>query len=150
MHFKELNIVYIGSPSFPVCAATTKRRRYMVDYMNSQHISCKILVTGLSKKNDKNPQQGFYNNCEYFNISKLATISKISKYYNTGKTKLKEWYDDAKSNILIFTTSMNAIDYKLYKYAVRLGYKVVFDIVEPATFTGSNIAIGVITPVLPT
>lgn len=132
MVFEELNIVYIGSPSFPVGAATTKRRRYMVDYMNSQHISCKILVTGLSKKNDKNPQQGFYNNCEYFNISKLATISKISKYYNTGKTKLKEWYDDAKSNILIFTTSMNTIDYKLYKYAVKLGYKIVFDIVETA------------------
>lgn len=132
MDFKELNIVYIGSPSFPVGAATTKRRRYMVDYMNSQHISCKVLVTGFSKKNDKNPQQGSYNNCEYFNISNLATLTMISKYYNTGKAKLKEWYNGAKSNILIFTTSMNTIDYKLYKYAVKLGYKVVFDIVETA------------------
>ena len=104
----------------------------MVDYMNSQHISCKVLVTGFSKKNDKNPQQGNYNNCEYFNISNWATFTKIPKYYNAGKAKLKEWYDDAKSNILIFTTSMNTIDYKLYKYAVKLGYKIVFDIVETA------------------
>ena len=132
MDSKELNIVYIGSPAFPVGAATTKRRRYMVDYMNSQHISCKVLVTGLSKKNDKNPQQGSYDNCEYFNISNLATFTKISKYYSTGKAKLKEWYNVAKLNILIFTTSMNTIDYKLYKYAVKLGYKVVFDIVETA------------------
>ena len=110
MDSKELNIVYIGSPAFPVGAATTKRRRYMVDYMNSQHISCKVLVTGFSKKNDKNPQQGSYDNCEYFNISNLATLTKISKYYSTGKAKLKEWYNVAKLNILIFTTSMNTID----------------------------------------
>ena len=132
MDSKELNIVYIGSPAFPIGAATTKRRRYMVDYMNSQHISCKVLVTGFSKKNDKNPLQGSYDNCEYFNISNMATLTKISKYYSTGKAKLKEWYNSAKSNILIFTTSMNSIDYKFYKYAVKLGYKVVFDIVETA------------------
>ena len=48
MDSKELNIIYIGSPSFPVGAATTKRRRYMVDYMNNQHISCKVLVTGFN------------------------------------------------------------------------------------------------------
>lgn len=132
MNSKDLNIIYTGSPTFPVGAATTKRRRFMVDYMNNQHISCKVLVTGFSKKNDKNPQHGNYGNCEYFNISYLATLTKISKYYSTGKAKLKEWYNGDKSNILIFTTSMNAIDYKLYKYAVNLGYKVVFDIVETA------------------
>ena len=132
MNSNDLNIIYTGSPTFPVGAATTKRRRFMVDYMNNQHISCKVLVTGFSKKNDKNPQHGNYGNCEYFNISNLATLTKISKYYSTGKAKLKEWYNGNKSNILIFTTSMNAIDYKLYKYAVNLGYKVVFDIVETA------------------
>ena len=132
MNSNDLNIIYIGSPTFPVGAATTKRRRFMVDYMNNQHISCKVLVTGFSKKNDKNPLQGSYDNCEYFNISNLATLTKISKYYSIGKAKLKEWYNGAKSNILIFTTSLNAIDYKLYKYAVKLGYKVVFDIVETA------------------
>lgn len=132
MDSKDLNIVYIGSPAFPIGAATTKRRRFMVDYMNSQHISCNVLVTGFSKNNDKNPQHGNYGNCEYLNITRFATVCKISKYYSTGKTKLKEWYNGEKVNILIFTTSMNIIDYKLYKYAVKLGFKVVFDIVETA------------------
>ncbi len=131
MSSTNLNIVYIGSPAFPDGAATTKRRRYMVDYMNNHHISCHVLVTGFYKKSN-NPQQGRYGNCDYCNINNLAKIGKLSGYHKAGYSKLKEWYDEKKSNILIFTTAMNFIDHKLYKYAVKLGYKVVFDIVETA------------------
>lgn len=131
MNSTNLNIVYIGSPAFPDGAATTKRRRYMVDYMNNHHISCHVLVTGFYKKSN-NPQQGRYGNCDYCYINNLAKIGKLPGYYKAGYSKLKEWYDEKKSNILIFTTAMNFIDYKLYKFAVRQGYKVVFDIVETA------------------
>lgn len=131
MSSTNLNIVYIGSPAFPEGAATTKRRRYMVDYLNNHHISCHVLVTGLMKKSN-NPQQGKYGDCDYYNISNLATISRLPAYHKAGLAKLQDWYDDKKSNILIFTTALNYIDYKFYKYAVKLGYKVVFDIVETA------------------
>lgn len=45
----ELNIVYIGRLSFPLGQATTKRRRYMVDYMNDENIECHILSTRYKK-----------------------------------------------------------------------------------------------------
>lgn len=132
MTSKELNIVYIGSPTFPEGAATSKRRRYMVDYMNNHNISCHVIITGFGKLRNGNPIEGIYGNCDFYDIRHLLKLTTLLKYYSNGEARLKEWYDGEKSNILIFTTSMNFIDYPLYKYAVKLGYKVVFDIVETA------------------
>lgn len=36
MNEKDLNVVYIGRPTFPSGFATTKRRRYKVYYMDYQ------------------------------------------------------------------------------------------------------------------
>lgn len=40
----ELNIVMASGVVFPYGLATTKRRRYMVDYMNVQGVECHVLV----------------------------------------------------------------------------------------------------------
>ena len=63
----ELNIVYIGGLSFPLGYAMTKRRRYMVDYMNEKNIECHVLSTRY-KKNEQlnNPSKGMYGKTDYY------------------------------------------------------------------------------------
>lgn len=129
---ENLNVVYIGPLSFPLGYASTKRRRYMVDYMNKNEITSHVLSTRYKKdKNLINPQSGKYGNfSDYFDLSSLFSIKTIFSYYNQGKAKLEEWYDPKKKNILVFHTNLPIEDFIFFKYAFDLGYKIVFDQVE--------------------
>ena len=126
---KELNVVYIGPDTFPLGAATTKRRRYMVDYMNSKEIQSHVLVTRSAKLDKENDIDGQYGLCDYHNISLLFHSSYFS-YLKAGKRWLRQWRDDRKKNILIFPTILDVVDYPFFSYAKKLGYKIVFDQVE--------------------
>lgn len=138
MNTKPLNVVYIGSPSFPNGFAMTKRRRYMVDYMNAQGIQSHVLVCN-HKKNSMfdNPHEGTYGLCTYFDVTPWAIKKNFYQFYKQGKTKLKKWFVEGKQNILLFSTRLALLHIPFYLYAKRLGYKVVFDQVET-----SFIAIG--------
>lgn len=128
----SLNIVYIGPLSFPLGYASTKRRRYMVDYMNEQHITSHILSTRYNKNNSyTNPTIGKYGNySEFCDISHLFKPKSITQYYKTGKQKLKEWYISNTKNVLIFHTNLPIEDFPFFQYGLKLGYKIVFDQVE--------------------
>lgn len=138
MNTKPLNVVYIGSPSFPNGFAMTKRRRYMVDYMNAQGIQSHVLVCN-HKKNGQfdNPTEGSYGLCTYYDVTHWAIKKNFYRFYKLGKGKLREWYAEGKQNILLFSTRLALLHIPFYLYAKRLGYKVVFDQVET-----SFIAIG--------
>ena len=90
---------------------------------------------------------------ELYNVSSICDVKEIitepdilkllaPSVFNPTEERLlnraKKYQEDEETNV--------------YVYKEDNEYKgiVVFDIVEPATFTGSSIAIGVITPVLPT
>lgn len=127
----ELNIVYIGGLSFPLGYATTKRRRYMVDYMNDENIECHVLSTRY-KKNEhlNNFSEGIYGKSDYYDLSDIFYKGHIFSYYRKGKQKIKQWYDSSKKNIMIFPTILSAEDFIFFRYAYKLGYKIVFDQVE--------------------
>lgn len=135
---KKLNVVFIGSPSFPNGFAMTKRRRYLVDYMNEHGIRSHVLVCH-HKKNDMydNPQEGEYGLCTYYDVTPFAVKKDFIAYYKLGKVKLKEWFVLGETNVLVFSTRLSIMQYPFYFYAKRLGYKIVFDQVE-----ASFIAIG--------
>lgn len=126
---KELNVVYIGPDTFPLGAATTKRRRYMVDYMNSKGIQSHVLVTRSAKVDKENEVDDQYGQCDYHNISSYFQSSYFS-YLKVGKRWLAKWKNDAKKNVLIFPTILDIVDYPFFSYAKKLGYKIVFDQVE--------------------
>lgn len=126
---KELNVVYIGADKFPRGAATSKRRRYMVDYMNQHGIQSHVLVTRCAQTKSENDKDGNYGLCDYHDICALFGTS-LSQYYKCGKKWLREWKDEHKTNILIFPTILDIIDYPFFSYAKKLGYKVIFDQVE--------------------
>ena len=126
-----LNIVYIGPLSFPLGYASTKRRRYIIDYMNNHNISSHILCTRY-KKNVlyNNPINGYYGKADYYDLSDYINNGCLVKYYLYGKKILKSWFDDSSKNILIFHTLLNVEDFPFFQYAKKLGYKILFDQVE--------------------
>ena len=132
MDNSSLNVVYIGAPSFPIGGATTKRRRYMVDYMNNHGIQSHYLVCDFKQRDKRriNDISGRYGLCDYIDITQLAADKKYLRFWNEGKKQLKTWYADSRQNILIFTTTLSLFEYPFYVHAIKLGYKVVFDQVE--------------------
>lgn len=131
MNTIPLNVIYIGPQTFPVGGATTKRRRYMVDYMNSNGIQSHYLVTALSRdKSSSNIPAGTYGKNTFYDLSSLAVNKHFIRYIQVGKEKLKEWFDESKTNVLIFHTLVNWNEWPFYKYAKKLGYKIIFDQVE--------------------
>ena len=131
MEGENLNVIYIGSPTFPVGYATTKRRRYMIDYMNNHNISSHYLVCDFRQRSDiQNPIKGRYGICEYYDITHFAVNKNYIEFWKQGKRCLQKWFVQSKQNVLIFTTIISLFEYPFYLYARKLGYKIVFDQVE--------------------
>lgn len=126
----ELNIIYIGPQTFPLGAATTKRRRYMVDYMNAHNIQSHYLVTAIGRGKIQNDSVGQYGLCSYYDLSRFSSKKDFRGYIHNGKKKLKEWYTSNARNVLVFHTLVTWNEWLFYKYAKKLGYKIVFDQVE--------------------
>ena len=132
---KELNVVYIGPQSFPLGHATTKRRRYMVDYMNSHGIKCHYLICDFKQRDNRvNTVSGKYGECDYYDITPLAQKKQFFQYWKKGKALLKDWFVEGKQNCLVFPTILDVFSYPFYRYARKLGYKIVFDQVETSYF----------------
>ena len=125
----ELNILISSGLLFPYGLATTKRRRYMVDYMNVQGVECHVLVLRHQVKS-QNPLKGMYGDCDYIDISYLLNEGKIFQYYHQGKIFLKKWFNSDKKNVVVCDTKVEFWDYPIIRYAYSLGYKIVYDQVE--------------------
>ena len=137
---KKLNVVYIGPQSFPLGGATTKRRRYMIDYLNSQNIQSHYLVTDFKQRGgQKNPIEGHYGLCDYLNIIPLAESLQLFRFWRIGKRKLKEWHQNGQQNCIIFATILSLFEWPFYIYARKLGYKIVFDQVETSYLQNGNV-----------
>lgn len=131
MSEKHLNVVYIGCHSFPTGLATTKRRRYMVDYMNSHNIVSHYLVCDLKRRDyAHNPIKGNYGICEYVDISHFAGKHNYIEFWKQGKRFLQEWFVHGNQNVLIFPTLVSLFEYPFFLFAKKIGYQIVFDQVE--------------------
>ena len=134
----NLNVVYIGAPPFPIGAAISKRRRYMVDYMNSHGIQSHYLVCDFKRGKRQNNTSGKYGLCDYLDITPLAERKKYLTFWREGKKQLKKWFVDSAQNVLIFTTVLSPFEQPFYAYARKLGYKIVFDQVETSQLQGGK------------
>jgi len=135
----NLNIIFIGPFSFPLGLASTKRRRYMVDYINDHGIHSHVLSTHYNRISSiNNSISGRYGNCQYYDISIFFSLKKIRKYYLEGINTLRNWYDPSKNNMLIFSTGISVEDYFFFIYAKKIGYKILFDQVETSLKTNGR------------
>ena len=134
----SLNVVYVGVGQFPIGDATTKRRRYMVDYMNSHNISAHILGTTVKKKKMFNQLVGKYGEADYYSLFQFSSKKQFCRYYTNGLRKLKEWYKPDSQNVIIFISKLFIFEWPFYRYAKHLGYKIVFDQVETNMLLNGN------------
>lgn len=138
----ELNIVFAGNPPFPNGGAMTKRWRYMIDYMNENKISSHIMCTSIEKKSVKNnPKTGLYGYADYVNLINNFDKYNFIKFAKLSKSYIKKWYREDKKNIIIFNTILDIWEIPICIYALQLGYKVVFDIVETSYRLNGNISL---------
>lgn len=144
MNNKKLNVVYIGQHSFPIGGASTKRRRYMVDYMNAHNMHSYYLISDFKQRSQSlNPVSGEYGKCTFYDISPLAAKKCFASYWKKGKFLLKNWFEAEAKNVLIFPTVLTVFEYPFYTFAREIGYKIVFDQVETSYLemkTGNIIA----------
>lgn len=127
----ELNVVFAGNPSFPNGGAMTKRWRYMIDHMNDSGISSHVMCTSIDIQSIKNnPFIGLYRKTDFINIICGVKKNNFLKFIRLGRTYLRKWYDPQKKNIIIFNTILDLWEIPLCIYALYLGYKLVFDVVE--------------------
>lgn len=142
MDNKKLNVVYIGSLPFPIGSATTKRRRYMVDYMNSQDIQSHYLICDFKQRSKwQNDINGKYGLCDYCDITPIADSKKYIRFWRKGKQQLSDWFVIGAQNVLIFETVLSPFSYCFYKYGRKIGYKIVFDQVETSYLHGGSMAL---------
>ncbi len=128
---KGLNVVYIGSPTFPFGGAMSKRWRYMVDYMNAHDVQSHVMVCHYKIESPyQNPVKGIYGMADYRDLRLLFVQRKIWSFYCEGKEQLKSWYKSDKKNVIIFTTKLSLLLLPFFMCARILGYKTVFDQVE--------------------
>ncbi|WP_300698428.1 glycosyltransferase [Bacteroides sp.] len=136
-----LNIVYVGNHNFPFGNATTKRIRYQIDYLNAQHISCHKLISGIratGEQKDKQLPFGIYGFCDYVDITPIAEQKGLRAFWKIGKDQLKKWYDPNAKNVMIMGILLKPAEYPFYRYARKLGYKIVFDQTETSLFHSSH------------
>lgn len=140
MNNRKLNVVYIGPQPFPIGGATTKRRRYMVDYMNAHNIQSHYLVCDFKQRGKRqNAIKGMYGKCDYYDITPLAENKNYFRFWKEGKKTLNEWFVPEEQNVLIFATVLSVFEYPFYLHAKKIGYKIVFDQVETSLMQNGKI-----------
>ena len=139
MNSKKLNVVYIGSLPFPIGSATSKRHRYMVDYMNSQGIQSHYLICDFKQRGKRqNDIKGKYGLCDYRDITPIANSKRYISFWREGKRQLNDWFMPGAQNILIFETVLSPFSYYFFRHGMKIGYKIVFDQVETSYLQGGS------------
>ena len=100
----KINVVYIGPQSFPIGGATTKRRRYMIDYMNNHNIQSHYLVCDFKQRGKPvNKIKGVYGLCDYYDIEaernapSTRNSCQAAWFYKSHKASLEELIEKFKN-----------------------------------------------------
>ena len=137
----ELNFVFLSGSSFPKGYAFSKRRKYVIDYLNEQNISSTIIQSRSDKDDFNNPINGKYGICNYINTSYLWHQGILGKFKFVKEIfhLLNKYFDKDKLNVIIFTTILLE-ELPFYLFAKLKGYKVFFETVENNTAEGTRIS----------
>lgn len=121
-----LNIVFIDRLTFPLGQASTKRHRYMMDFL----VSCDDVRVShfCTWPNPKfaNESEGIYNNVIKYKHTLRKSPYKIYK-------EVRKWLINTRcteDNIVIFSTTLHIEQFPIFYLAKKLGYKIIFDVVE--------------------
>ncbi|MHC5184213.1 MAG: glycosyltransferase family protein, partial [Planctomycetota bacterium] len=142
---KQLNVIFMGHFSYPEGHASTKRVQNTIQGLHlAGHAKISVLVLRQGRQRLGNsPLCGVHQDIPYATIGQgivpgISVLWKAVRYYYEGRKYLKESFRPKMKNIVYVYGPPSLDNCFFVKQAHRLGYKVVFDIVEDVFFQSSS------------
>jgi glycosyltransferase involved in cell wall biosynthesis len=130
---RKLNIVFLGEFSYPHGMAGTKRIQHAIDVIqDDSSVSTSVIVLRQSSKDNR--LNGFHDGIKYKTIMGDLLGAKIAfcypMYYLKTMRALKSAFRSDSDNVIYSYGPPGLLNIGALNYAKRIGYKIVFDIVE--------------------
>lgn len=130
---KNTNVICVGSFGYPKGMAGTKRVQHIIGGIkNYPNISVKVVILRQSSKD--NVLSGFHRGVHYETVMGDLLRGRLIAMFPIFNIKsmscLERHYEPRSKNIIYYYGPPNSIDILILKYAKRIGYKIIFDIVE--------------------
>ncbi len=133
MNEKSMNLIFLGEFAYPQGMAGTKRIQHAVDGIRHvPDVSIRVIVLRQSSK--VNVLNGCHEGIPYETVmgdllrSRMALLFPL--FYLKARCALKRAFRSDYDNIIYNYGPPNLLNVGILAYAQRLGYKIVFDIVE--------------------
>ncbi|WP_224981878.1 glycosyltransferase family 4 protein [Geomonas agri] len=142
----DINVVFLGKFGYPSGMASTKRIQHFLDYLNGLSTTTRVLQLRSTGENAGTEQAGNYLGTEYRRIGadlKLDRflVSGLFRYLRDGVGALKRWRISGGRNVLYSYGGVTLESVAFILAAKRLGYLVIFDIVEDNTFIDDKLSL---------
>lgn len=133
MNEKRMNLIFLGSFAYPQGMAGTKRIQHAIDGIRDDpDVSIRVIV--LRQSSDANTLNGHHKGIPYETVMgdllrfRMAFLFPL--FYLKARHALKRAFRSDYDNIIYKYGPPNLFNVGILAYAQRLGYKIVFDIVE--------------------
>ena len=121
-----MNIIFISSQPYPIGMAGTKRIRLFAEYLANKNVIVNLFT--ISRSNHENDVSGVLNNVKYqFVRRRYYHILFGSRYL---KHRITDLFDKHDTNFIYVYGGINIETKRLISYSIKLGYKIVLDLVE--------------------
>lgn len=121
-----MNIIFISSQPYPIGMAGTKRIRLFAEYLANKNVTVNLFTISMS--NYENDVSGVLNNVKYqFVRRRYHHILFGSRYL---KHRIADLFDKQDANFIYVYGGLNIETKRLISYSIKLGYKIVLDLVE--------------------
>ncbi|MBU5613465.1 glycosyltransferase family 4 protein [Geomonas azotofigens] len=142
----DINVVFMGKFGYPAGMASTKRIQHFLDYLNGVSASTKVLQLRATGAVAAEERAGNYLGTDYLRIGAdikldLTLIPALFRYHREGIAALRRWRVAAGKNVLYSYGGVTVESVFLILAAKRLGYRVIFDIVEDNTFIDDKLSL---------
>ncbi|MBJ6749793.1 glycosyltransferase family 4 protein [Geomonas anaerohicana] len=142
----DINVVFMGKFGYPSGMASTKRIQHFLDYLNGLSTTTRVLQFRTMGEGAGEEQAGHYLGTEYRRIGtdlklNLFLVPALLRYLKDGVGALKRWRIPGGRNVLYSYGGVTLESVLFILAAKRLGYLVIFDIVEDNTFIDDKLSL---------
>ncbi|QWV95869.1 glycosyltransferase family 4 protein [Geomonas nitrogeniifigens] len=141
-----LNVVFMGRFGYPSGMASTKRIQHFIDHLQAFPATTRVLQLRPTGEGTPGGQGGNHQGTEYRRIGADLKLDwrlpvALFWYHWNGIGMLKKWRTDGAMDVLYCYGGVTAENVLLIVAGKRLGYKVVFDIVEDNTYIDDKLTL---------
>ncbi|QXE91648.1 glycosyltransferase [Geomonas subterranea] len=142
----DINVIFMGKFGYPSGMASTKRIQHFLDYLNGDSASTRVLQLRPTGEVADGETEGSYQGTEYRRIGGglklgLSLVPALIRYHRDGIAALKQWRVPGVRNVLYSYGGVTVENVIFILAAKRLGYFIVFDIVEDNTYIDDKLSI---------